>query len=126
MYIGYWTLNKYYYIIIIIIITTRNVFDSIVNNFLFVIHRICQIITLFICLLQSIFFTKVETGDIHIFNCDWGKTTIEHKRQYQLQLDNKLTLKTIIYIVQTFCVIMRNIEHILMTCVTKLLNLVRK
>ena len=33
---------------------------------------------------------NVETCDIHVFNCAWKKATTEHKRQYELQLDNNL------------------------------------
>ena len=33
---------------------------------------------------------NVETCDIHVFNCAWKKATAEHKRQYELQLDNNL------------------------------------
>ena len=75
------------------IITTRNVFDSIVENVL-----ICDtlnmsnhnIVYMSIAIIIFSNIVNVETCDIHVFNCAWKRATTEHKRQYELQLDNNL------------------------------------
>ena len=75
------------------IITTINVFDSIVENVL-----ICDtlnmsnqnIVYMSIEIKNFTNIVNVETCDIHVINCAWKNETTEHKRQYELQLDNNL------------------------------------
>ena len=115
------------------IITTGNVFDSIVENVL-----ICDtwnmsnhnIVYMFIAINNFTNIVNVETCDIHVFNCAWKKATTEHTRQYEFQLDNNLKqlidFKNNNLYCKMFCVILQNIEHVLMTFVTQLLLLVPK
>ena len=69
---------------------------------------------------------SVKTCDIYTYNCAWKKATTEHKRQYQLQLDNNLKQlidfkNNHLYYTDVLC---DSAEHILMTYVTKLSILV--
>ena len=113
------------------IITTRNVFDSILENVL-----ICDtlnmsnhnIVYMSIAINNFTNIVNVETCDIHVFNCAWKKATTEHKCQYELQLDNNLKQLIDFKNNNLYCtdVLCDSAEHILMTYVTQLLLLVRK
>ena len=75
------------------IITTRNVFDSIVENILIwdtLNMSNHNIVYMSIAINNVTNIVNVETCDIHVFNCAWKKATTEHKLQYELQLDNNL------------------------------------
>ena len=117
------------------IITTRNVFDSIVENVL-----ICDtlnmsnhnIVYMSIAINNFTNIINVDTCDIHVFNCAWKKATTEHKRQYELQLDNNLKQlidfkNNNLYCTDVLCDFAEHIlQNILMTYVTQLLLLVRQ
>ena len=67
---------------------------------------------------------NVKTYDIQVFNCAWKKATTEHKRHYELQLDDNLKQLIDFKNNNLYCtdVLCDSAEH--RTCIDDLCNLI--